>query len=178
MLESRAAAGVPGKSRILMGGCLLAAHDERDLAGYYVGGAVAQLGERRVRNAKVEGSIPFRSTNSRLFFSLFRLVRPSGSDLTVRPLCHSIGCMMGRDARSEAPLGSFASHRAPSAPAPCQRSALPATRRSGVGHATASGQFRPALRLPERLWCCSRRLAPVVALNHSSGRTPEGDLMP
>src|SRR6267142_314749 len=25
-------------------------------------GAVAQLGERRVRNAKVEGSIPFRST--------------------------------------------------------------------------------------------------------------------
>src|SRR5215471_12022513 len=25
------------------------------------GGAVAQLGERRVRNAKVEGSIPFRS---------------------------------------------------------------------------------------------------------------------
>ena len=30
-------------------------------------GAVAQLGERRVRNAKVEGSIPFRSTIS-LFF--------------------------------------------------------------------------------------------------------------
>jgi hypothetical protein len=28
-------------------------------------GAVAQLGERRVRNAKVEGSIPFRSTTSR-----------------------------------------------------------------------------------------------------------------
>jgi hypothetical protein len=27
-------------------------------------GAVAQLGERRVRNAKVEGSIPFRSTIS------------------------------------------------------------------------------------------------------------------
>ncbi len=27
-----------------------------------VRGAVAQLGERRVRNAKVEGSIPFRST--------------------------------------------------------------------------------------------------------------------
>ena len=26
-----------------------------------IGGAVAQLGERRVRNAKVEGSIPFRS---------------------------------------------------------------------------------------------------------------------
>ena len=25
-------------------------------------GVVAQLGERRVRNAKVEGSIPFRST--------------------------------------------------------------------------------------------------------------------
>jgi hypothetical protein len=31
-------------------------------------GAVAQLGERRVRNAKVEGSIPFRSTN--FFISL------------------------------------------------------------------------------------------------------------
>ena len=31
-------------------------------------GAVAQLGERRVRNAKVEGSIPFRSTiNSGVF---------------------------------------------------------------------------------------------------------------
>ena len=28
-------------------------------------GAVAQLGERRVRNAKVEGSIPFRSTRNR-----------------------------------------------------------------------------------------------------------------
>gem|GEM_PF-6455833 len=28
-----------------------------------VSGAVAQLGERRVRIAKVEGSIPFRSTN-------------------------------------------------------------------------------------------------------------------
>jgi hypothetical protein len=28
-----------------------------------VWGAVAQLGERRVRNAKVEGSIPFRSTS-------------------------------------------------------------------------------------------------------------------
>jgi len=34
-------------------------------------GAVAQLGERRVRNAKVEGSIPFRSTNFLLFFRLF-----------------------------------------------------------------------------------------------------------
>ena len=29
-------------------------------------GAVAQLGERRVRNAKVEGSIPFRSTTCSL----------------------------------------------------------------------------------------------------------------
>ena len=33
-------------------------------------GAVAQLGERRVRNAKVEGSIPFRSTNLPLSFGL------------------------------------------------------------------------------------------------------------
>src|SRR5579863_6762254 len=31
-------------------------------AAHRVYGAVAQLGERRVRNAKVEGSIPFRST--------------------------------------------------------------------------------------------------------------------
>src|ERR1700752_676624 len=31
------------------------------IAGLF-SGAVAQLGERRVRNAKVEGSIPFRST--------------------------------------------------------------------------------------------------------------------
>jgi hypothetical protein len=35
--------------------------------GSGVCGAVAQLGERRVRNAKVEGSIPFRST---IFFTL------------------------------------------------------------------------------------------------------------
>jgi hypothetical protein len=32
-------------------------------AAHRVYGAVAQLGERRVRNAKVEGSIPFRSTS-------------------------------------------------------------------------------------------------------------------
>jgi hypothetical protein len=31
-------------------------------------GAVAQLGERRVRNAKVEGSIPFRSTSFQVRF--------------------------------------------------------------------------------------------------------------
>ena len=40
------------ESRAVRGG---AAHRDQD-------GAVAQLGERRVRNAKVEGSIPFRST--------------------------------------------------------------------------------------------------------------------
>src|SRR5688572_5728335 len=38
-----------------------------------IDGAVAQLGERRVRNAKVEGSIPFRSTNSTLRALRFRL---------------------------------------------------------------------------------------------------------
>jgi hypothetical protein len=32
------------------------------IARAVIDGAVAQLGERRVRNAKVEGSIPFRST--------------------------------------------------------------------------------------------------------------------
>ena len=36
------------------------------IAGLVVG-AVAQLGERRVRNAKVEGSIPFRSTTQSSF---------------------------------------------------------------------------------------------------------------
>ncbi len=46
MLESRAFSVPPGFPRI-----------RPDLCG-----AVAQLGERRVRNAKVEGSIPFRST--------------------------------------------------------------------------------------------------------------------
>src|SRR5207302_11424536 len=54
--------GVPSKSRILMAGHSLAVYDERDFAGCFSRGAVAQLGERRVRNAKVEGSIPFRST--------------------------------------------------------------------------------------------------------------------
>src|SRR3979490_1121101 len=53
-------------------------------------GAVAQLGERRVRNAKVEGSIPFRSTNFLLFFRLFSPAGPSRSNLAVRPLCHSL----------------------------------------------------------------------------------------
>jgi len=51
-------------------------------------GAVAQLGERRVRNAKVEGSIPFRSTISLppsfrqpridgFFLSVFRFTPPA-----------------------------------------------------------------------------------------------------
>jgi hypothetical protein len=34
-------------------------------------GAVAQLGERRVRNAKVEGSIPFRSTIQTLIYASY-----------------------------------------------------------------------------------------------------------
>ena len=46
MLESRAFRGGPVQL----------------MAGPITCGAVAQLGERRVRNAKVEGSIPFRST--------------------------------------------------------------------------------------------------------------------
>src|ERR1700741_2877853 len=60
MLESRALTGPPRNPRL----------DERVVARALrrarfrglVSGAVAQLGERRVRNAKVEGSIPFRST--------------------------------------------------------------------------------------------------------------------
>src|SRR5260221_505466 len=48
------------------------------LRGYYCKmrsllGVVAQLGERRVRNAKVEGSIPFHSTR---FFSRYLSVVP------------------------------------------------------------------------------------------------------
>ena len=54
-------------------------------------GGVAQLGERRVRNAKVEGSIPFRSTiNSRLFAAPTQSQSPSQvhSKCTRRtPLC-------------------------------------------------------------------------------------------
>ena len=45
-------------------------------------GAVAQLGERRVRNAKVEGSIPFRSTNSHFAVRRLRdreIARPRSS---------------------------------------------------------------------------------------------------
>ena len=41
-------------------------------------GDVAQLGERRVRNAKVEGSIPFVSTNTKragLVLAFFILMR-------------------------------------------------------------------------------------------------------
>ncbi len=33
------------------------------------GGVVAQLGERSVRNAEVEGSIPFNSTNRFMYYS-------------------------------------------------------------------------------------------------------------
>ena len=39
-------------------------------------GGVAQLGERRVRNAKVEGSIPFRST---IYLSIRAYGRPLAS---------------------------------------------------------------------------------------------------
>ncbi len=71
MLKSRAAAGVPreitlfderlvgppfGTSLVRWGGLGVP-------LAVAIGGAVAQLGERRVRNAKVEGSIPFRSTS-------------------------------------------------------------------------------------------------------------------
>jgi hypothetical protein len=44
-------------------------------------GAVAQLGERCVRNAEVEGSIPFRSTNKSLDKSISCEI--VGSDLRV-----------------------------------------------------------------------------------------------
>jgi hypothetical protein len=40
-------------------------------------GAVAQLGERRVRNAKVEGSIPFRSTISTVLRTAAGAIRAS-----------------------------------------------------------------------------------------------------
>ena len=47
------------------------------------GGAVAQLGERRVRNAEVEGSIPFLSTTFRrpdIALAFFRPEFPSEPD--------------------------------------------------------------------------------------------------
>ena len=50
MLESRASKRTPG--------IIVRQGPQQAL----ICGAVAQLGERRVRNAKVEGSIPFRST--------------------------------------------------------------------------------------------------------------------
>ena len=37
----------------------------------HFGGAVAQLGERRVRNAEVEGSIPFHSTTRSMKFAVY-----------------------------------------------------------------------------------------------------------
>ena len=58
-------------------------------------GAVAQLGERRVRNAKVEGSIPFRSTNyiRHLHSSLLSTPGP-GEDGDPR-----VGCVCARLSR-------------------------------------------------------------------------------
>ena len=58
-------------------------------------GAVAQLGERCVRNAEVEGSIPFRSTNPangrkyRPFFYAKPVRRPSVSRMPWRDAPHS-----------------------------------------------------------------------------------------
>ena len=60
MLESRAAPGGRGTG-FLDSGHRSALWDSA-IARAVIDGAVAQLGERRVRNAKVEGSIPFRST--------------------------------------------------------------------------------------------------------------------
>jgi hypothetical protein len=51
-------------------------------------GAVAQLGERRVRNAKVEGSIPFRST--KFFPSILSAVRASTLTAFSFPLAFAI----------------------------------------------------------------------------------------
>ncbi len=53
----------PGKSREKPDGEKEAVGDGKSKAGRHFG-AVAQLGERSVRNAEVEGSIPFRSTRS------------------------------------------------------------------------------------------------------------------
>ncbi len=61
MLESAPHPGSP-RNHALAERDMLVVQNERDFARCF-GGAVAQLGERRVRNAKVEGSIPFRSTN-------------------------------------------------------------------------------------------------------------------
>ena len=59
-------------------------------------GAVAQLGERRVRNAKVEGSIPFRSTMNRSnFVSMARFIacekrRPCEHSGTTLLMCRAL----------------------------------------------------------------------------------------
>ena len=49
-------------------------------------GAVAQPGERCVRNAEVEGSIPFRSTN------------PISRNITKTALRRGFSCLISRDA--------------------------------------------------------------------------------
>ena len=61
-------------------------------------GAVAQLGERRVRNAKVEGSIPLRSTTflppriKHLALRADQADSSSGSDVAIHaPDGHSLG---------------------------------------------------------------------------------------
>lgn len=71
-----------------------------------------------LRNAKVGGSIPFRSTNFPVSFSLFSLGSLSSANLTVPPFCSAASAAWeGQRARSEAPWGGCASHPVASAPA-------------------------------------------------------------
>lgn len=62
MILARRGRRSPGL-RLTAGGSITIVRGARARALELRDGAVAQLGERRVRNAKVEGSIPFSSTN-------------------------------------------------------------------------------------------------------------------
>src|SRR5690606_40831649 len=61
-------------------------------------GAVAQLGERRVRNAKVEGSIPFRSTTDVKGPVTDRAFCFPGEVAAPAPLLHGVGRLVGVEA--------------------------------------------------------------------------------
>src|SRR5690606_7313225 len=107
-------------------------------------GAVAQLGERRVRNAKVEGSIPFRSTTiengkarrCRAFFV--------GAPCRARYIVW-VGLSALKPASSVSILPRSASLSAPSANCTPTPAARPPCAPSGVIHTTLPGTGRRSL---------------------------------
>ena len=64
-------------------------------------GAVAQLGERRVRNAKVRGSIPLGSTNTTNW--LQKIVFPANS---IQPLHYVLRTRLTRHSPTSKPITS------------------------------------------------------------------------